>query len=280
MIAQPHQAAAAATFPATSAASSAASGVIPPVSGQRPLRALLSAVAMVAGLAVSPAPLQHAHAQASVPAAEPATAPLAGAAGEGRDFEAERKAIRDSRAWTNYRFAVAERACYSKFFVTDCIDDAKEIQRGELATLRKRELEVGDAERAYRAETRDREQAIRRAEYEASQPTRTAEEQANREAFQRKQQEQQLRDAQRQADAPRRAANAAAYDQKQADFDARMRQAQEQGAQQARQREENAREFEAKQREAEERRKALEERKAKAQEKNQGSASSPRPFGF
>jgi hypothetical protein len=270
MIAQPHQAAAAATF----------SALVPSVSGQRPLRALLSAVAMAAGLTVSFAPLQQAYAQPSAPSAEQAPAPLAGAAGEGRDFEAERKAIRDSRAWTNYRFAVAERACYSKFFVTDCIDDAKEIQRGELAVLRKRELEVGDAERAFRAESRDREQAIRRAEYEASQPTRTAEEQANREAFERKQQEQQLRDAQRQADAPRRAANAAAYDQKQADFDARMRQAQEQGAQQARQREENAREFEAKQREAEERRKALEERKAKAQEKNQGSASPQRPFGF
>lgn len=273
MIAQPHQAAAAATFSSHSAVSRA----LPPMSGQRPLRALLGAAAMAAGLAVALAPLQRAHAQTETPAA---TAPLAGAAGEGRDFEAERKAIRDSRAWTDYRFAVAERACYSKFFVTDCIDDAKEIQRAELAILRKRELEVGDAERAFRAETRDREQAIRRAEYEASQPTRTAEEKANREAFERKRQEQELRDAQRQADAPQRAANAAAYDQKQADFEARKRQAQEQGAQQARQREENAREFEAKQREAEERRKALEERRAKAQEKNQGSASSPRPFGF
>ena len=216
-------------------------------------------------------PRRAAQALASAPGAAPAAA---------RDFAAERKAIGDSRAWTNYRFAAAERECYSKFFVTRCIDNAKEIQREELQVLRKRELEVGEAERAHRAAERDREQALRRAEFEASQPRRAASEQSSREAYDKKQQEQQLRDAQRQAEAPQRAASAQAYEQKQSDFDARMREAQQQGAEQARQRQENVKAYEAKQRDLEQRQKALEERRAKAREQQQGAASAPRPFGF
>ncbi|CAG9178269.1 hypothetical protein [Cupriavidus pinatubonensis] len=217
------------------------------------------------------APLSDSAAQAS--------APVAAGAGAPRDFAAERKAIGDSRAWTNYRFATAERACYDKFFVTSCIDKAKEVQRQELQVLRQRELEVGDAERAQRAADRDREQALRRAEYEAGQPQRSANEKASRESFDKKQQDQQLRDAQRQADAPKRSANAQAYQQRQADFDARMREAQQKGAEQARQREENVKAYDAKQREAEQRQKDLDERRAKAKEQ-QGQASAPRPFGF
>lgn len=197
-----------------------------------------------------------------------------------RNFDAERKAISESRAWTQYRFAAAERACYDKFFITHCIDQAKETQRAELAVLRQRELELGEAERAYKAARRDREQALRQAEYEASQPQRAAEEQANRASFERKQQEQQLRDAQRQAEAPQRAANAAEYQQKQADYEARMREAREKGAEQARQRAENVQAFEAKQREAAQRQREVEERRAKAKERSASDAGAPRPFGF
>ncbi len=168
-------------------------------------------------------PLSDSAAQASAPAPAPAPAAVGAAP---RDFSAERKAIGDSRAWTKYRFATAERACYDKFFVTPCIDKAKEVQRQELQVLRQRELEVGEAERAQRAADRDREQALRQAEFEASQPQRSANERASRESFEKKQQEQQLRDAQHQADAPKRSANAQSYQQKQADFDARMREAQ------------------------------------------------------
>lgn len=196
-----------------------------------------------------------------------------------RDFEAERKAVGDSRAWTNYRFAEAERACYGKFLVNSCIDKAKDVQRDELHVLRAKELEVGDAERAWKAAERDREQALRNAEFEASQPKRSASEQSSREAFQKKQQEQQLREAQRQGEAPQRAANAQAYEKKQSDFDARMQEAQQKGAEQARQRQENVKTYEAKQRDLEQRQKELEERRAKAKEQ-QGQASAPRPFGF
>ena len=164
------------------------------------------------------APFQLAMAQASAPAA----AAVPPAPGVARDFDAEHKAIDDSRAWTKYRYAVAERACYSKFLVNNCIDKAKEVQRGELQVLRERDLEVGDAERAYRATQRDHDQALRRAEYEASLPKRAADEQASREAFERKQQDQALRDAQHNAGAPQRAANAEAYQKKQDDFAAEV----------------------------------------------------------
>lgn len=252
-----------AMFPAAHLPSS-----VPPRDGRMmpPARLLAAAWLAVVG-AGTLAPLSDSAAQASAPAAA------------ARDFAAERKAIGDSRAWTNYRFATAERACYDKYFVNHCVDKAKEIQREELQVLRQRELEVGEAERAQRAADRDREQALRRAEYEAGQPKRSANEQASRESFEKKQQEQQLRDAQHQADAPKRSANAQSYQQKQADYDARMREAQSKGAEQARQREENVKAYEAKQREAEQRQKDQDERRAKAKEQ-QGQASAPRPFGF
>ncbi len=186
-------------------------------------------------------PLHEARAQASAPAAP---ARRQQCSGRQRDFAAERKAVEDSRAWTNYRFAAAERECYGKFFVNHCINNAKEVQREELQVLRKRELEVGEAERAHRAAERDREQALRNAEFEASQPKRSASEQSSREAFQKKQQEQQLREAQRQGEAPQRAANAQAYEKKQSDFDARMQEAQQKGAEQAHQRQENVKAYE------------------------------------
>lgn len=227
-----------------------------------------------------------AHAQASAPAAAPTSAPtfapIPPDPGKPRDFEAERKAIGDSRAWTNYRFAVAERACYSKFLVTSCIEKAKDTQREELHVLRAKDLEVGDAERAYKAATRDREQALRRAEYEAGQPGRAANEQASREAFERKQQEQALRDAQATGQAPQRAANAEAYQKKQDDYNARLQEAQKKGAESARQRQENVKTYEQKQADAVQRQKDLDARRAQAEEKKKqgGQNSAPSPFGF
>ncbi|MCA3232349.1 MAG: hypothetical protein INH06_08575 [Cupriavidus sp.] len=227
-----------------------------------------------------------AHAQASAPAAAPASpttsAPIPPDPGKPRDFEAERKAIGDSRAWANYRFAVAERACYSKFLVTSCIEKAKDVQRDELHVLRAKDLEVGDAERAYKAATRDREQALRRAEYEAGQPGRAANEQASREALERKKQEQALRDAQATGQAPQRAANAEAYQKKQDDYNARLKEAQQKGAESARQRQENVKTYEQKQADAVQRQKDLDARRAQAEEKKKqgGQNSAPSPFGF
>lgn len=206
------------------------------------------------------------------------SAPASSAEAPPRDFDAERKAISDSRAWTNYRFSKAEHDCYSTFFVNHCINKAKDAQREELEVLRKRDLEVSAAERAFKAKQRDERQALQRAQEEAERPQREADERASREAFEKKQQEQQLRDAERQGQAPQRAANAQAYEKKQSDFDARMKEAQQHGAEKAQQHAENAKAYEAKQRDAAQRQKELEERRAKA--KQQGQASAPRPFGF
>jgi len=212
------------------------------------------------------------------PAAAAAAAPASAAEAPPRDFDAERKAISDSRAWTNYRFSKAEHDCYSTFFVNHCVNKAKDAQREELEVLRKRDLEVSGAERAFKAKQRDERLALQRAQEEAERPQREADERASREAFEKKQQEQQLRDAERQGQAPQRAANAQAYEKKQSDFDARMKEAQQHGAEKAQQHAENAKAYEAKQRDAAQRQKELEERRAKA--KQQGQASTPRPFGF
>lgn len=270
MIVKPHPAPLAAALSDCSAAPAKA----------RSLSAQLRLALLCAGLVVLLMPMRG-HAQAAPGAAQALAQATEAQAPQppSRDFAAERKAIVDSRAWTDYRYGKAEHDCYNSFFVTHCIDKAKDVRRGELQVLRKRELEVGEAERAFKAVERDQAQAIKRAEYEAGQPAREANERASRESFERKQQEQQLRDAQHQADAPQRAANAEAYNKKQADFDARIKAAQEQGAQQARQRQENVKAFEAKQREAEQRQKDVDERRAKAKEQ-QGQATTPRPFGF
>ena len=131
-----------------------------PAAMARPVSLFASPVSRLALAALLlAAPLVAAHAQTPAPAATPAAASLPPDPGQPRDFEAERKAIGDSRAWTNYRYAVAERGCYSKFLVTSCIDKAKDAQRDELHVLRAKELEVGDAERAFKAAQRDREQA-------------------------------------------------------------------------------------------------------------------------
>ncbi|MDF3832420.1 hypothetical protein P3W85_05605 [Cupriavidus basilensis] len=276
MIAKPHPA-------ALAAALSDRFATLTKVRAARHLPAQARHALLAAGMAALLMPM-YGHAQAAPGASQVSAQATAAPATQAppRDFAAERKAIGDSRAWTNYRYGMAEHDCYNKFFVTHCIDKAKDVQREELQVLRKRELEIGDAERAFKAAERDKAQAIKRAEYESGQPGREANERANRESFERKQQDQQLRDAQHQADAPQRAANAEAYNKKQADFDARVKAAQAQGAQQAVQRQENVKAFEAKQRDAAQRQKDLDERRAKAkeQQEKQGQGAAPRPFGF
>src|SRR5262245_41596043 len=93
----------------------------------RPVSLLATPVSTLALAALLlAAPWTAVHAQASAPAAVPAAGVISPDPGQPRDFAAERKAIGDSRAWTNYRFAAAERECYSKFLVNRCIEQAKD----------------------------------------------------------------------------------------------------------------------------------------------------------
>ncbi|WP_316681446.1 hypothetical protein [Ralstonia flaminis] len=231
-------------------------------------------VLLLAALCAAPAWSQ------SQPAVAPTSASTPAVPATPPDFGAEHDRINSAKSWAEYRYAQAERACYDKFFVTRCIDKAKDVRRTELHTIRERELALDEAERADRAARRDQDRAIREAQYNAERPQREAAEQKNRTDFQNKQEQQRLNEAQRQAEAPQRAANAQANAQKQAEHDAKLKAAQEQGAANAAKRAENVKQFQDKQQDAVQRQKELEERREQTKRRNEQNNSNASPLGF
>ncbi len=242
--------------------------------GRAGARRVSRLVLLIAALCAAPAWSQSQPAVASTSAsasAVPATPP---------DFGAEHDRINSAKSWAEYRYAQAERACYDKFFVTHCIDKAKDVRRTELHTIRERELALDEAERADSAARRDQDRAIREAQYNAERPQREAAEQKNRTDFQNKQEQQRLNEAQRQAEAPQRAANAQANAQKHAEHDAKLKAAQEQGAANAAKRAENVKQFQEKQQDAVQRQKELEERREQTKRRNEQNNGNASPLGF
>lgn len=77
---------------------------------------------------------------------------------------AERARIGAERARAEADFAAAEKACYSRFAVNDCIDKARARLRTTLSDLRRQEVALNDAERRQRAADRLREIEARQAE--------------------------------------------------------------------------------------------------------------------
>ncbi|MBA5819724.1 hypothetical protein H3281_29155, partial [Escherichia coli] len=64
----------------------------------------------------------------------------------------------------DYRYAVAEHDCYSKFFVNSCLGKAREQMRDERAGIRQEQLALNDEQRAVRAQQRDQQQALKQAQ--------------------------------------------------------------------------------------------------------------------
>lgn len=147
------------------------------------------------------------------------------------------KVARD-RELVNAEFAASERACYTKFFVNNCLDQAKEKRRVALAEIRAREVDAEhfkrvdsvarrDADLAERAR-KDAEEAANRvaqplkapkqehAEPKAPTGPRVADREAQHEARLKRQAQQ---DA---ANAAKRAANVAAFERKQAETQRRQ----------------------------------------------------------
>jgi hypothetical protein len=184
------------------------------------------------------------------------------------DFGAEHDRINSAKAWAEYRYQQTERACYDNFFVTRCIDKAKDARRAELHTIRERELALDEAERADRAARRDQDRAIRQTQSDAERPQREASEQKNRTDFERKQEQQRLN------------ANAQAHGKKQSDYDAKLKAAQEQGAANAAKRAENAKQYQEKQQGAAQRQKELEERREQSKHRNEQNNNNTSPLGF
>lgn len=70
------------------------------------------------------------------------------------EVKAERARIADERGRVEARFAVEEKACYAKFGVNDCLQEARTRRREVLADLRRQEVSLNDADRRRRAAER------------------------------------------------------------------------------------------------------------------------------
>ena len=146
--------------------------------------------------------------------------------------------VANDRAAVQDEFAVSEHECYSKFFVNNCLDKAKEKRRAALVEIRAREV---DAEHFKRVESvakrdadlaervrKDMEEAAQRAAVppkapkeehaESKAPTgpRLADREAQHDAKVKRQEQQ---DA---ANVAKRNANVAAFERKQAESERRQ----------------------------------------------------------
>jgi len=83
------------------------------------------------------------------------------------DSSQERARIATQRAAANARLLEQERACQPEFFVTACVDAARDEQRAVLARLRSEELALDEAQRIENAQRRRQELADKAAAREA-----------------------------------------------------------------------------------------------------------------
>lgn len=84
-------------------------------------------------------------------------------------------AVAVERANIEARFAEREAVCYDKFFVNNCLDEAKERRRVALVAQRNIEIEAERFKRRTKVEERDREIAAADAEYQAEEARLAAE---------------------------------------------------------------------------------------------------------
>jgi hypothetical protein len=147
--------------------------------------------------------------------------------------------VAQDRAATNDEFAASERECYTRFFVNNCLDKAKEKRRVALADARAREVDAQHFKREESVAKRDAELAERNrkdadeAALRAAQPPKPPKEEhetaktssgpslAEREAqHDAKVKRQEQEDA---ANAAKRAANVEAFERKQVESERRQK---------------------------------------------------------
>lgn len=147
--------------------------------------------------------------------------------------------VKKDREVVEAEFSAREAVCYEKFFVNNCLDEAKEQRRLRLAELRAVEVEASHFKRQNLVDVRDRELEDRaqkdaaEAAYNAAHPkppkvapedkplpkpaaVSVAQRQAEHDA------RESARVAREAADAPKRAANAAAFEKKKAESEKRQ----------------------------------------------------------
>jgi hypothetical protein len=154
-------------------------------------------------------------------------------------------AVARERAAIEARFAERERVCYDKFFVNNCLDEAKERRRSALAAQRAIEVQAERFKRQAIVDERDRNlaEADRRFKEQearlAAEPPKAAPEPAP-------------------LPPPRKATVPGRVAQR----DARLRARQQKDAAEAGKRAQNVRDYEARKAESEERQRKVAERKA------------------
>jgi colicin import membrane protein len=143
------------------------------------------------------------------------------------------------------RYGTAEQVCYAKFFATSCLDRAKEERRAALALIRPVEVEANAFKRRAKVEERDKALAEKRTEEEAQAAQRAKQQQEHEAATAKKAAAagqappaQPATGVDREAEhaaklkrieqeeatnAPKRAANVAAYEKKVKDAQARQK---------------------------------------------------------
>jgi colicin import membrane protein len=182
--------------------------------------------------------------------------------------------VEKDRSVAEAEFGAAEQVCYTRFFVNNCLDKAKEKRRERLAALRAVEIEANHFKRKHAVDIRDREledRAQQDAKEEAARAAAPAPE--PREAVERppvkpqavtpaqrqaeyaaRQRAQQAQDA---AEAPKRAERAAEHERRVAESDRRQQRVQQRLAEKEEKRRKRAEAEAAKQ-------KALAEARARA----------------
>ncbi|MBB3224868.1 hypothetical protein [Pseudoduganella umbonata] len=198
----------------------------------------MKAVMLIGGLLLAGGALAQADAPAPVQSVEQADTILAQVAKE--------------RAAAENAYAEREQVCYSKFFVNNCLDEAKEERRARLAELRTREIDANYFKRKNAVDLRDRELQDRNQRDAAEEVSRAANPPAP---------------TVDPADKPRPQPTGKLPAQRQAEHAAREQQRAAQEAAEAGERARKVEEFQQKQTDAAERQKRVAEKQAERQAK-------------
>jgi colicin import membrane protein len=182
--------------------------------------------------------------------------------------------VQQQRSQVEARFADAERACYSKFFVTSCIDSAKETRRRALIEIQQVEIEANAFKRRARVEERDKALADRASQ--AAPIATPAKEPKNNDAAPQKRDAnpaQHSTQPSKESGEPKRTVQPAASRDRVAQHNAKLEKLKAKEAANAQKRAENVAAFEKKARDAEERQREVAARKAEKERKRAAKTS-------
>ena len=111
----------------------------------------------------------------STPALPPTAAPVVPTTHSVEQADSTLRRVAAERAQAETRYAASEQLCYAKFFVTSCLDQAKEERRSKLEVLSALENEAQYFKRKVTVDERDRQLAKAQKEFDAEEARRVAE---------------------------------------------------------------------------------------------------------